>query len=38
MNFINNYVAAKKLFIIIINEFFDSSLKWWEPNESLDFF
>jgi hypothetical protein len=26
-------VAAKQVIVRIINEFFDSSPKWWEPNE-----
>jgi hypothetical protein len=36
MNSITNSVAAKQVFIRILNEFFDSSPKWWEPNEPLE--
>jgi hypothetical protein len=35
MNSITNSVAAKQVNVRIINEFFDSSPKWWEPNEPL---
>jgi hypothetical protein len=35
MNSITNSVAAKQVIGRIKNEFFDSSPKWWEPNEPL---
>jgi hypothetical protein len=35
MNFITNFMTAKQVFARIINEFFDSSSKWWEPNKLL---
>jgi hypothetical protein len=35
MNSIINSVAAKQVIVRIINEFFDSSPKWWELNEPL---
>jgi hypothetical protein len=37
MNSITNSVAAKQVIDRIINELFDSSPKWWEPNEPLYF-
>jgi hypothetical protein len=33
MNSITNFVAAKQVIVWNTTEFFDSSPKWWEPNE-----
>jgi hypothetical protein len=34
MNAITNSMATKQVFARIINKFFDSRPKWWEPNEA----